>query len=80
MSNMIKRLTRIKNQIEEAKTKKAHAEGRLSILMKELKDDHGCKDTVAAERKLKVMNKKVATLKTELEEGIEALEEAYDWG
>ena len=77
--NITDKLMDLKQQIEEAKTSKAQAEGRLQQLKKELLEKFGCKTVKAAQTKLKKMEKEISELTEKLETGIAKLEADYDF-
>jgi phage shock protein A len=66
----IKELTKLKEQIEEAKTKKAEAQGELNSLMARLKDEFGCKTLKSGEDLLDKMEEEINGLEETIEDGI----------
>ncbi len=77
--DLTEKLLKMKEKVEKAKISKAQAKGRLEQLMSGLAEKHGCKTLKSAETKLKKLDATIAKAKKELEEGIEELEEAYDF-
>lgn len=71
-------LINLKGDIEEAKQKVSELNGQKNALMKQLKDDFGCKDIKEAERKLSVMKTEIEKLDQEIDKGIEELSEKYN--
>ena len=78
MASTIVKLTEMKEKIEKASQANAEAEGRLKVLLDQLKQDHGCTSVAAAEKKIVTLEKQNAELTTEINEGIASLEEDYD--
>jgi len=78
MSN--RKLLEIKQRLTDARTGKARAEGVIQSIRGRLKNEFGCKDETAAQRKLKEMDKEIFELNEMIKAGIKDLEESYDWG
>jgi len=74
-----KRLLELKKSIDEAKTKSAELEGTRKHLMKELKDDWECSSLEEAEEKVKTMEEKIQKLNQTISDGVQELEEKYDF-
>ena len=77
----VERLSDLKERIEESKTKKAQAEGRLQGHMDTLKTDHGVSSVKKAQAKMEKLDDESETLDEELKKGmaeIDDLLEAYD--
>ena len=71
------RLLKLKEALEEGKTKRERAEGSLETLLKQLREEYGCKTAEEAEEKLKELRKKTQEAEAELEEALEELEEKH---
>jgi len=75
MNNMkTEKLIELQEEIEERKTQKAQLEGEKNAIVKQLKEDFGCKSVKQAEALIKEKESDVAKLEDELEEGLEELE------
>jgi len=68
-------LLRLKKEIEDAKSEISEYKGRKTQLTKQLKDDWDCTTTKQSEDKLVEMEKKLASLNTQFNEGVEKLEQ-----
>ena len=68
------KLIELQEEIEERKTQKAQLEGEKNAIVKQLKEDYGCKSIKQAEALIKEKEVAVAKLEEELEEGLEELE------
>jgi len=68
------KLIELQEEIEERKTQKAQLEGEKNAIVKQLKEDYGCKSIKQAEALIKEKEVAVAQLEEELEEGLEELE------
>ena len=79
MPSTTDKLLDLKQQIEDAKTSKAQAEGRLQQLKKELLEKFGCKTVKAAQTKLVKMEKQIKDLTESLKIGMAELDEQYDF-
>jgi predicted nucleic acid-binding Zn-ribbon protein len=77
--NIENRLLQMKHRIEEAKKSKAQHEGSIKTLMKQLKTDHGCSSVKEAEDKLKALTVEQDKLESELQDGVNKLEEEFVW-
>ena len=71
-------LFKIKKRIEEAKTQKAQAEGKLENIYEQLKAKYGCSSPEKAEVKLAKLGKEIKKVKQELEVGLDKLKGDYD--
>ena len=69
-----KGLLNLKDQIAEAKTKKAELTGKLELHTQQLKDDWGCKNITAAEEKVKSLDDEIAVIKGQIATGLKKLE------
>ena len=74
----IEQLLDLKKQIEQAKTRKAEAEGALKQMKRQLEDDHGCKTVDAAIKKLEKMDVQIEALNQQIAEGMAKLEKDYE--
>ena len=72
-----KELLELKKQVDAAKVAISELEGQKKAQLKQLQEDWGCKTVEEAEKKLAKMRKEVETLETQIETGIEELEETY---
>lgn len=73
-----KELLELKKQVDAAKVAISELEGQKKAQLKQLQEDWGCKTVEEAEKKLAKMRKEVETLETQIETGIEELEEMYN--
>jgi uncharacterized protein YukE len=73
-----KELLELKKQVDAAKVAISELEGQKKAQLKQLQEDWGCKTVEEAEKKLAKMRKEVETLETQIETGIEELEETYN--
>jgi len=71
-------LLNLKAEIEESKTKVSELTGQKNALMKQLRDDWGCKTIEEAEAKLKKMKRELDQLDTQINEQTKELEEKYN--
>ena len=65
---MLEELKAIKTEIENAKTAKATAEGKIASMMQRLKDDYGIESLDEAKKEMGSLNKKITALKKKLDE------------
>jgi len=70
-------LIELQEEIAEAKTDKAKAEGQQTQLMKQLKDA-GCKSIKEAEKRIEALKSEINTLNAKIKEKMDALEIKYD--
>lgn len=75
MASVAERLLSLKEEMETARTKKAQYEGRLQELMTRLKEEFDCTTVKQARKVLKELTEQGEDLRSELEDGLEALEE-----
>lgn len=68
-------LIALKNKIEKSKTVVAELTGQQKSQMNQLKETFGCTTIEAAEEKLETMKKSISKLDTQIETGLEKLEE-----
>lgn len=72
-----KELLDLKERVDDAKTKVSELKGQQTALMNQLKTDWKCNSIEEAEKKLKTMEKEIATIEDKIKEGVEELEEKY---
>ena len=75
----IERLLKIKNQIDEAKSKQSEITGQIKSITSQMKQKFEVSDLKEAEKKLEKMGIELDTQETEFEKGMKDLEEAYEW-
>jgi peptidoglycan hydrolase CwlO-like protein len=68
----------LKEKIADAKTEVSELTGQQTALMKQLKDDYGCKTIKEAEAKLKEMEDSIASIDKKIAKGVKELEELYN--
>ena len=68
-------LLALKSKIEKSKTTVAELTGQQKSQMNQLKETFGCTTIEDAEEKLETMKKSISKLDTQIEEGLEKLEE-----
>jgi len=68
-----------REQIEEAKTKKARAEGSLAESMSRLKKEYGLDNLSAAEKELAKLQSEIDADEKKLEEMMVEIEGAIEW-
>lgn len=73
------KLIKMKEMIDQAKTKSAELGGQLKSQMKTLQDEFGFKSLKDAEDGLKKMDKDLVKMETELDKGVAKLEKDYEW-
>ena len=73
------RLLELKQEIDEAKTKVSELTGQKNALMKQLKEEYGCKTIQDADNKVDDLEKQIDDLNSQIEQGIEELETKYDF-
>ena len=69
-----RRLLELKEELAEAKTAVSELTGQQTAMMKQLKDDYGCKTIEEAEAKLKEMTDSVSLLDKKIEKASTELE------
>lgn len=69
----------IKNSIEVAKTEKAELEGERKALMNTLDKEWGCKTIRQAKKKLTQWQEEINNLEKEIQDGLNELEEKYEF-
>lgn len=65
---MLDELKAIKTEIENAKTAKATAEGKIASMMERLKNDYGISSVNEAKKEMVSLNEKIVVLKKRLDE------------
>jgi flagellar biosynthesis chaperone FliJ len=73
-----KELLELKEKVDEAKQTVSELTGQKNALMKQLKDDWGCKTIEEAEEKIGTMDRDISLLEKKIEKGIKELEEKYN--
>ena len=68
-------LLKLKDQINEAKTKVAELNGRRGLIAQRLLEEWKCRDTAAAEKKLESIEQEISELKEKLAAGTKKVEE-----
>lgn len=69
----------LKEEITEAKDEINRLEGRKDWLMKQLKDEWGCKTLKQAKKKLQTIKEDILDYDEKIEAGVEKLKETYDF-
>lgn len=78
MSNEEK-LLKMKREISSAKTKNAEIEGAIKQTMKSMKSEFSLGDLASAEKRVLVWKRQRQDMGDLLQEGIEDLENKYEW-
>ena len=73
------KLIKMRQDLDEAKEKKARLEGEEEAAKKTLKNDFDCKDLKDAKGKLKTLDKEIEDLDEEIHKGVSDLEEKFNW-
>lgn len=68
----------LKDKIDGAKTQASELKGQQTALMNQLKTDFSCKTIEDTEKELRRIDKDIKTLKEQIQEGIDDLEEKYN--
>lgn len=68
-------LKRLKEKLDEGLRERSEAEGSLKAHTKRLKDEFGCGSIAETKKKLQKMKKELAEIDSEIDTGIEELEE-----
>ena len=79
MKEIMKSLTSLDKQIEEAKRSVAVQEGRLEETVKQLKDEFGLDTIVEAEELEKKEKAELESLSKDIEQRFSKLKEKYEW-
>lgn len=64
----------LQEEIEERKTQKAQLEGERNAILKQLKEDWGCKTVKQAEALITEKEQEITDLEADIETGLEELE------
>jgi len=75
----IEEFNELRKKIEDAKTRKARAEGSLSEVVARLKREFGCVDVNAAEAKLKTLQFEIESDEVKLSTMLNELEGVTEW-
>jgi hypothetical protein len=78
--DLAKKLSKMKQDIEDQRAEKNRAEGQLTALMKQLKDEFGFESVEAAEEKLEEMQKEIEEADEKMEKDVDAFEKKYGMG
>ena len=78
MSLSEKELLELKDKVDEAKQVVSELTGQRNALLKQLKDDWGCKTIEEAETKLAKMDKDIDALEKKIEKGVTELNDKYN--
>jgi hypothetical protein len=78
--SITEKLLSMKEQINTAKTNKAKEEGKLEELDKRLVDEFEVTGIDEAKKLLAKMEKEMETKQTQLDKGLQKLEDDYEWG
>jgi peptidoglycan hydrolase CwlO-like protein len=73
-----KELLELKDKVDEAKQVVSELTGQRNALLKQLKDDWGCKTIEEAETKLAKMDKDIDALEKKIEKGVTELNDKYN--
>lgn len=81
----IDRIKDLKEEVEEAKRKKANLEGQLEVVKKNLKDEFGVKNLKEAvtkreslQKRVDTLGEKIGTLLSNIEDKLETMERSGD--
>lgn len=75
----VKRLMKMKEQIDQAKSRADRIRGTIESLESQMMKQYGCKDVAFAKKKLDQMDTELRKAEKEFSEGVGVLEEAYAW-
>ena len=70
-------LLKIKREIEAAKTTVSELTEEQTLLMRQLKEQHGCNTVDEAEKKLEDLDIEIASMTRNIEKGLAELDEKY---
>ena len=79
MDDILEDLNKLGKSLEEAKKKLSMEEGRLDEMYKSLNSEFNVEGLKQAESKVQEMEKELASLECDIEEGYQDLKEKYDW-
>jgi uncharacterized phage infection (PIP) family protein YhgE len=71
-------IVRLRERLEESKTRRDKVKGTLESLYEQLKESFGAKTLEEARKKLKALKKKAESLRDSLDAGLEELETKYE--
>lgn len=71
-------LLKLKEDIDQAKSKVSELKGRQQSLNEQLSEEWNCSSVKEAEAKVKKLEKEITDLDNKINEGIKELEEKYD--
>ena len=78
-TRLAEKLLSMKEQVDEEKTEKNREEGKLEEMLKQLKNEFGCKGPKAVQKLIDQKEEEIGKDSKALEKGIRVLEEGYDW-
>jgi hypothetical protein len=78
-SKKAKRLLEMQEQLEQKKTLVAQTEGELTQLKSQMKERHDCATLKQASAKLKKTGEAIDDMETRFVDGVQELEEGYEW-
>ena len=71
-------LLRLRKEIDRAKSEVSELKGQQKHLLKQLKDEWGCKDTEEAQKKLKNLVQQEKDLQEQINEALQEIEEEFE--
>jgi hypothetical protein len=80
MSKIGEKLLAKKDALDTAKSSKSNLEGQRDVLYKRLEDDFGCKTIDDGDNLLRKIEDQIKAGDKKVEDGLQVLEEKYDWG
>jgi len=78
-NDIANRLTKLNAALSSARKSKSEADGALSELMRQLKQEFGCGTVAAGKATLAKMGVEITGMEAELNESVRKLEQAFDW-
>lgn len=72
-----KELIRLKDKIEQTKSKMAELKGKEEYLLQELKSKFGCESIEKAEATIKRLEKEIRALNQQIEKGLSTIQKDY---
>ena len=73
-----KQLLKLKEQVEDAKSKVSELKGHKQALLKQLKDEWACNSTEEGDKKISSLLDEIKTLNEKIDKGTKELEEKYN--
>ena len=73
-----RQLLDLKNKIDQTKSDISSLKGKLELLTQQLKDQWNCTTIKQAEKKMESLQADIDNLETQIEKGVQELEEKYD--